>query len=169
MMPAVLGIDPGLAATGFGVIAVERGRLRCLHFGVVSTDSHDAPGARLEQIYEAIRRVVQEYRPRFAGVENLYFTRNTTSAMPVAQARGVVLLALRQLGIDTKEFTPQQIKLAVVGHGGADKEQVAQLVRIVLGMTRAPHPDHAADALAAAITRAHWDGGRIGHGENDVQ
>lgn len=155
-MPRVLGIDPGLAATGFGLIESDRGRLRCLHFGVVTTSADEPAGDRLRRIYDAIVELARKYVPEIAGVESLYFTKNITSAIPVAQARGVALLALAQRGIDTREFTPQQIKQAVVGHGGADKEQVMQLVRIVLGMSEPPRPDHAADALAAAIARAHW-------------
>lgn len=156
MMGRVLGIDPGLAATGFGIIEVAEGRLRCIHYGVITTDTDRSPGDRLATIFDAISGFVEEYRPTAAGVESLYFTKNITSAIPVAQARGVVLLALSRLSVDAREFTPQQIKQAVVGHGGADKEQVSQLVRIVLGMTEVPRPDHAADALAAAIARAHW-------------
>lgn len=155
-MTRVLGIDPGLASTGFGVIDLTEGRLRCVRYGVITTDGGHSPGARLAVIFDTITELAREYRPTAAGVESLYFTKNITSAIPVAQARGVVLLALARLSIDTREFTPQQIKQAVVGHGGADKEQVSQLVRIVLGMTEAPRPDHAADALAAAIARAHW-------------
>jgi len=155
-MPRVLGIDPGLASTGFGVIEASDGRLRCVDFGVVATDSERSPGERLSRIFDAITTLVHEYRPTMAGVESLYFTKNITSAIPVAQARGVVLLALARLSVIAVEFTPQQIKQAVVGHGGADKEQVSQLVKIVLGMSDVPRPDHAGDALAAAIARAHW-------------
>lgn len=155
-MARVLGIDPGLASTGYGVIEIEQGRLRCLDFGVVTTDSDEKSGDRLCRIFDAVAELARTYRPSIAGVESLYFTRNITSAIPVAQARGVVLLALAQLSIDAREFTPQQIKQAVVGHGGAEKEQVAQLVKILLGLPEPPRPDHAADALAAAIARAHW-------------
>jgi crossover junction endodeoxyribonuclease RuvC len=156
MMRYILGIDPGLAATGYGLISVERGRLAWIDHGVIRTGTDLSPGARLSRIFDSITDFATRQRPEIAGVESLYFSKNATSALPVAQARGVVLLALHRLGIEAREFSPAQIKQAVVGEGGADKEQVAQLVRIGLGMNEAPRPDHAADALAVAITRANW-------------
>ncbi|MFP4153392.1 MAG: crossover junction endodeoxyribonuclease RuvC [Alkalispirochaeta sp.] len=154
-MPLVLGIDPGLASTGWGVIRGDRGRISCVGYGVVRTASSQEVGERLGKIYDAIVDMVRRYAPDAAGIEGLYFTKNTTSAIPVAQARGVVLLALNQLGVPAREFTPQVIKQGVVGTGQADKEQVMQMVRIVLGMEEVPRPDHAADALAAAVTMLH--------------
>ncbi|MCG8477535.1 MAG: crossover junction endodeoxyribonuclease RuvC [Spirochaetales bacterium] len=152
-MSTVLGIDPGIAATGFGVITVEAGRFRCVEYGVIRTRSDRTPGDRLREIYDAVLERVGTHNPDLAGIESLYFTKNVTSAIPVAQARGVVLLALAQAAVPTCEYTPQAIKQAVVGSGQADKEQVIQMVRIILGMPDAPRPDHAADALATAITR----------------
>jgi crossover junction endodeoxyribonuclease RuvC len=154
-MAIILGIDPGLASTGFGVIAQERGRLRCVEFGVISTPADASPGERLLAIHHGVAEQIARHAPQRAGVESLYFTRNTSSAIPVAQARGVVLLALAQAAVHASEYTPQVIKQAVVGNGNADKEQVMQMVRIILGMDTTPQPDHAADALAAAITSAH--------------
>jgi crossover junction endodeoxyribonuclease RuvC len=152
-MPIVLGIDPGLAATGYGVISAEGGRLRWVDHGVFRTASGDAPGTRLAVVYRGICELLELHHPTIAGIESIYFTKNVTSAIPVAQARGVVLLALEQYGVPAEEFTPQVIKRAVVGTGQAEKEQVIQMVRIILGLSEAPRPDHAADALAAAVTR----------------
>jgi crossover junction endodeoxyribonuclease RuvC len=154
-MPLVLGIDPGLASTGWGIIRGDRGRISCVDYGVVRTTSTEDIGLRLRKIYDTITDTVRRYSPDAAGIESLYFTKNTTSAIPVAQARGVVLLALSQLEVPAREFTPQVIKQAVAGTGQADKEQVMQMVRIVLGMNEVPRPDHAADALAAAVTMLH--------------
>lgn len=152
-MIGVLGIDPGLASTGYGVIRVAQGRFQHVTHGVIKTPSGESPGTRLRHIHEQILVLLTTYRPNMAGIESLYFTKNVSSAIPVAQARGVVLLALAQHGTPAQEYTPQVIKQAVVGSGQADKEQVSQMVRIILGMSEVPRPDHAADALAAAITR----------------
>lgn len=152
-MALILGIDPGLAATGYGVVHAEKGRFTWVEHGVIRTRAQDRPGHRLNTIAKGLGTLIQRLQPEFAGVESLFFTKNISSAIPVAQARGVVLLTLEQYGIAAEEFTPQVIKQAVVGGGQADKEQVTQMVRIILGLGEAPRPDHAADALAAAITR----------------
>lgn len=152
-MPVVLGIDPGLAATGYGVVRAEGGRFAWVEHGVIRTDSKDRPGLRLSVIAQGLEDLLLRVQPQIAGVESLFFTKNISSAIPVAQARGVVLLTLEKHGIIAEEYTPQIIKQAVVGAGQADKEQVTQMVRIILGLEEAPRPDHAADALAAAITR----------------
>ena len=152
-MAVVLGIDPGLAATGYGVIRAHAGRFEWIEHGVFSTSAGDHPGSRLLQIADGLRALIERVRPDIAGVESLYFTKNVSSATPVAQARGVVLLTLEEHGVRAEEYTPQIIKQAVVGAGQADKEQVGQMVRVILGLREVPRPDHAADALAAAITR----------------
>lgn len=152
-MALVLGIDPGLAATGYGVVRAEHGRFTWIEHGVIRTRAQDRPGHRLNTIAEELGALIERLHPEIAGVESLFFTKNISSAIPVAQARGVVLLTLEQHGIAAEEYTPQVIKQAVVGGGQADKEQVTHMVRIILGLGEAPRPDHAADALAAAITR----------------
>ncbi|SIQ01000.1 Holliday junction endonuclease RuvC [Alkalispirochaeta americana] len=159
-MAVILGVDPGLASTGYGIIREAGGRLECLDFGVIKTSAHASSGERLETIYSVLSDLLRTHRPDYAGIEGLYFTKNVTSAIPVAQARGVVLLALAQFRLDAQEYTPQQIKQAVVGNGQADKEQVIQMVRVILGLKAPPRPDHAADALAAAVTRLHSCFGR---------
>jgi crossover junction endodeoxyribonuclease RuvC len=161
-MPVVLGIDPGLSATGYGVIRAEDGRFAWVEHGVFRTNSKDRPGLRLHELAQDLTDLIARVRPQIAGVESLFFTKNISSAIPVAQARGVVLLTLEQHGILAEEYTPQNIKQAVVGAGQADKEQVTQMVRIILGLGEAPRPDHAADALAAAITRFNlWEAPRV--------
>ncbi len=154
-MPRIIGIDPGLAETGWGIISGDSGRIVCVDFGVIRTKSSTPTGTRLETIFDQITATVLKHAPAAAGIESLYFTKNISSAIPVAQARGVVLLALSKLGIPSAEFTPQVIKQSVVGSGQADKDQVMQMVRIVLGMAEVPRPDHAADALAAAVSMLH--------------
>lgn len=153
-MKRVLGIDPGIADTGFGIIDVSGSRFGHVHHGTIRTSPDLATGQRLAIIFDAIMELTSTYQPDAAAVECLYFAKNTSSALPVAQARGVVLLALHRFGISAQEYTPQSIKQALVGYGKADKRQVQEMVRVVLGMTGIPRPDHAADALAAAVCYA---------------
>ncbi len=151
----ILGIDPGFAKTGYGVIRIEGDRLSYIAHNVISTDSHLDTGSRLELIYSGLCTAAELHKPDFAAVENLYFSKNISSAFPVAQARGVVLLALSQRGIDAREYSPLEIKQAITGNGRAAKSQVQELVRFLLALPEIPQPDHAADALAAAICCYH--------------
>ncbi|MFP4643802.1 MAG: crossover junction endodeoxyribonuclease RuvC [Spirochaetales bacterium] len=146
-----MGVDPGLASTGYGIIVCEGSRIMHETHGVIRTQSSETAGARLLRIFEQIQGLCDTYKPAAAGIESLYFASNVTSALPVAQARGVVLLAFAQAGIPASEYPPQAIKQALVGEGRADKHQVAEFVRLLLGMPAVPKPDHAADALAAAV------------------
>ena len=159
-MAIILGIDPGLAATGWGVIDARQGSLRYLSHGVIRTDSSAPTGRRLFEIHRELREICTAHRPVSAAIESLYFAKNISSAIPVAQARGVVMLLLEQEGIQAEEYPPQAIKQALVGHGRAAKEQVQELVRLLLALPEIPTPDHAADALAAAITHHHAGEGR---------
>ncbi len=154
-MTIILGIDPGLAATGYGIIEVVPNRFRHCTHGVISTEAGVPLGERLAQLYTELGKLIDEFRPSAAGVESLYFARNAKSVIPVAEARGVVLLALTQAGMTPGEYAPQDIKQAVVGQGRAEKEQVQEVVRLLLGLSERPAPDHAADALGAAICHAH--------------
>ncbi len=154
-MTRLIGLDPGLAATGFGVIEIRSRRIAHLDHGSIRTASDLPTGERLHIIQRSVIEVIEKYRPTAAGVESLYFAKNITSALPVAQARGVLLLTLHQFGIPTKEFAPQEIKLAISGNGRAEKRQVQELVRMLIGLDDVPQPDHAADALAAAICCYH--------------
>ena len=149
-----LGIDPGTATTGFGVIDKEGGRIKFVGAGVITTPA-DAPMLqRLDTIYQEIKQLISEYKPSAVGVELLYFATNVTTAFTVGQARGVVLLAIGQAGLEVHEFTPLQVKQAVTGYGRADKKQIQEMVKTLLKLPEIPKPDDAADGLAIAITCA---------------
>lgn len=147
----VLGIDPGTANTGFGVVGDGRGRIHAVDGGVIETRAGTAAETRLALIHERVRALIDEHRPDAVALEDLYFGANARSAFAVGHARGVVMLAAGQAGIPCAGYTPQQVKAAVCGSGRAGKEQVARMVQALLGLAAAPAPDHAADALAVAI------------------
>ena len=150
----ILGIDPGTANTGYGVVARIGGRLVALDGGVIETSPRSPLAARLTQIHARVSALVAEHRPEAIAVEDLYFGENARSAFAVGQARGVVLLAAGQAGLDCASYTPQQVKGAVCGSGRAAKDQVQRMVQAVLSLDELPRPDHAADALAVAICHA---------------
>jgi crossover junction endodeoxyribonuclease RuvC len=151
----VIGIDPGLASTGYGVLASDRRRaghgLAALDGGVIESPAGMALERRLAMIHDAVRALLAEHRPDAVALEELYFGQNARTAFAVGQARGVVLLAAGQHGVPCSGYTPQQVKGAVCGSGRAQKDQVARMVRVLLGLAHDPQPDHAADALAVAI------------------
>jgi crossover junction endodeoxyribonuclease RuvC len=151
----IIGVDPGLAATGWGVIETDSLRIAYLAHGCIETKADRPRAERLFSIYTAFRAVLETWRPGESAMETLYFARNVSSALPVAEARGVLSMALAERGLPVREFTPRAIKQAVVGRGSADKNQVQDLVRIILGLPAIPQPDHAADALGAAVCAAH--------------
>jgi crossover junction endodeoxyribonuclease RuvC len=150
----VLGIDPGTAHTGYGVVARHDGRLVALEGGVIVTSAAQDPGERLAAIHTRVGALLDEYRPEALAVEDLYFGANARSAFAVGQARGVVILAAGQRGLPCSSYTPQQIKGAVCGSGRAEKGQVQRMVQALLRLSELPTPDHAADALAVAICHA---------------
>ncbi len=150
----VLGIDPGLANTGYGVVQRRSGRLAALDGGVVETPSDWAVERRLVRIHQRISDLILEHQPDAVALEELYFGQNARSAFAVGQARGVVVLAAGQHGLGTHGYTPQQVKAAVCGTGRAEKDQVQRMVQALLSLTELPRPDHAADALAVAICHA---------------
>ncbi|MCK5196766.1 MAG: crossover junction endodeoxyribonuclease RuvC [Spirochaetales bacterium] len=150
-MIRILGIDPGIASTGWGVIEAEGSKFRSLDYGFIKTTPSETPGQRLMTIYNTIRQVIDQYKPEKASVEDIFFARNKDSAIPVAQAKGVILLAMESKEIETFVFTPLQIKQALTGNGRAEKNQVQEMVKLILGVKEKIKPDHAADALAAAI------------------
>jgi crossover junction endodeoxyribonuclease RuvC len=147
----VLGIDPGTASTGFGVVRATGSRLDSVDTGVISTRAGIALERRLADIHARVGELLDEYRPAALAIEDLYFGVNVRTAFAVGQARGVVLLAAGQRGIPTRSYTPQQVKGAVCGSGRAAKDQVGRMVARLLGLAAVPTPDHAADALAVAI------------------
>ena len=146
-----LGIDPGTAICGFGVVELEAGRLRMVDAGVIRTASADTDAARLRQLHEALRGLLVTHRPARVAVERLFFQRNVQTAMVVGQARGIALLAAAEHELPIDEPTPNEVKQAVCGNGSADKHQVAVMVERLLGVSLAGVPDDATDALAIAI------------------
>ncbi|CAA9514144.1 MAG: RuvC [uncultured Solirubrobacteraceae bacterium] len=150
----VLGIDPGLANTGYGVVQRRSGRLVALDGGCVRTHPRSAPEARLADVHAQVGALLDEHAPDAVALESLFFGENARSAFAVGQARGVVMLAAGQRGIACHDYTPQQVKGAVCGSGRAGKDQVQRMVQAVLGLAELPRPDHAADALAVAICHA---------------
>ncbi len=150
-MKRILGIDPGFAATGWGIVDASGTRFNHISHGYIKTLPSDDIGFRLDFIFRNIIDIIDEYHPVCAGIEEIFFARNKISALPVAQAKGVILLALEQSGINTVAYTPLQIKQALTGNGRADKNQVQDMVKLLLGLKETIKPDHSADALAAAI------------------
>jgi crossover junction endodeoxyribonuclease RuvC len=151
----ILGIDPGTARMGYGVIDSEGTRLRAVTYGCIETPAHTPAGERLKTIFHSLGRLIAQTQPQVMVIEELFMGRNTTTAISVGQARGVALLAAVEAGLETAEYTPMQVKQAVVGYGRAEKGQVQEMVRLLLGLAERPRPDDAADALALAITHAH--------------
>ena len=150
----VLGIDPGVANTGYGIVAHDRGRLIALDGGVIETPAGQDAGVRLTTIHARVGELMDGYRPDAVAIEDLYFGANARSAFAVGQARGVVILAAGQRAIRCASYTPQQVKAAVCGSGRAEKGQVQRMVQSLLALPELPTPDHAADALAVAICHA---------------
>lgn len=147
----IIGIDPGTGILGFGVIDVAHGKTTLVTAGVIRTPTHTPLPERLEEIYEGITDIIAETKPTVMAIEKLFFSRNITTAISVAQARGVAMLTGRQAKLRIEEYTPNEIKQAVAGYGAAKKAQVQEMVRIQLGLSEVPKPDDCADALAAAI------------------
>ena len=146
-----LGIDPGTAVCGFGVVSLEEGRLRLIDAGVVRTDAGQTDAARLSALHAALSQLLVLHRPHRVGVERLFFQRNVQTAMTVGQARGIALLVAAQAGLEVDEPTPNEVKQAICGNGAADKEQVASMVARLLEVAMDGVPDDATDALAVAI------------------
>jgi crossover junction endodeoxyribonuclease RuvC len=152
-MTLALGIDPGTATTGFGLVRLEQdGSLVAVKYGVILTPKEASAPVRLEMLYNDLSGLLKEHHPDTAAVEKLFFSRNVTTALAVGQARGVVMLCMQQAGIEPFEYTPNEIKQAVAGYGGAQKKQIQEMVRALLQLDSIPKPDDAADALAIAIT-----------------
>jgi crossover junction endodeoxyribonuclease RuvC len=150
----IVGIDPGLAHTGWGVVETRGSAARARAYGCIATSADESITDRLGAIFRGIREVVGRYQPTDMAIEEIFFGQNTKSAIATAHARGAALAAASELGLAVGEYTPMQIKQAVVGTGSADKQQVTYMVRRILALDHDPKPDHAADALAAAICHA---------------
>ena len=150
----ILGIDPGIATVGFGVVDAAGARLRFVSCGVITTPAHTPLSERLDQIYTDLEELFRAFQPEAIAIEELFFNTNLTTGIPVAHGRGVILLASYRSGISVYEYTPSQVKQAVVGYGKAEKRQVMDMVRRILGLPAPPKPDDAADAVALAICHA---------------
>ncbi len=151
----ILGIDPGLATVGYGVLRYERNAFTPIDYGAVLTEAGIPVEKRLCEIFDNITELTQTYKPQAVSIEKLYFNTNEKTAINVSQARGVILLAVTRLGVPVFEYTPLQIKQAVTGYGRADKKQIMYMVTKILNLDREPHPDDTADALAAAVCHAY--------------
>ena len=150
----IIGIDPGTGILGFGVIEVIGTKMKLVEAGVIRTPAHTAHEERLEEIFDGLTEIIAATQPDAFSIEKLFFSRNITTAMTVAEARGVAMLVARKAGLPIAEYTPPQIKQSLTGYGKADKKQVQEMVRIQLGLKEVPKPDDCADALAAAITHS---------------
>ena len=151
----VLGIDPGLATTGYGLVEGDGQRLELVAYGVVRTPAKTPIARRLLQLHDELAKILREYRPDEAAVEELFFSTNARTAIVVGEARGVVILTLAEAGLPIAEYTPLQVKQAITGYGQADKAQVQQMVSLLLNLRYVPQPDDAADALAISVCHHH--------------
>lgn len=153
----IIGIDPGTATTGFGIIKYDnnqKSEFRILEFGVISTSKKDSDAERLKTLYEDLTYLIKKYKPQKIGVEKLFFTSNQKTAMTVSQARGIILLTAKLFNLELNEFTPLQVKSTLCGYGKADKKQVQFMIKQTFGLKSVPKPDDAADALAIALCSA---------------
>jgi crossover junction endodeoxyribonuclease RuvC len=148
----ILGLDPGTATVGYGIVEDRDGQVAAVTFDVIRTSPKESPGRRLAIIYDALNELLAQYKPEAAAIEEIFFGRNITTAISVGQARGVLLLALTQAGIPVAEYSPPKIKEAVSGYGKASKQQVQFMVQNMLNLDEIPQPDDAADGLAVALT-----------------
>ncbi len=158
----ILGIDPGLAIVGWGLIESERGRIRPLAYGAITTPAHTSIESRLLIIQRDLEEIVKKYQPTEVAIEELFFTNNITTGIAVAEARGVILCTLHRLGVKIFEYTPLQVKQAVVGYGKAEKRQVIAMVTSILKLPKPPKPDDTADAIAIAICHSQCRGSAMG-------
>lgn len=150
----ILGIDPGYGITGFGLLDADRNRFSLLRYGAITTPAGTDFSYRLSMIYEDMRKLLEVAKPDAVAIEELFFGHNVTTAIGVAQSRGVILLAIQQAGIPVFQYKPMQVKLAVVGYGNATKHQVQDMTKRILGLEKLPKPDDAADAIAIALCHA---------------
>lgn len=154
----ILGIDPGTATTGYGVIKKSKNNLECLDYGCIKTDPKFSAGERLKRINLELSRLIKNYKPGVLAIESVFFFKNLKTAMPVSQAKGVILFTAAKYKVPAREFTPLQIKAALTGYGRAEKQQVQKMITLILKLKEVPKPDDAADALAAAVCCARQRG-----------
>ena len=162
----IMGIDPGYAIVGVGLVDYDNVRFSLVEYGAITTPAELPLETRLRQLYDDMRMLLEQYRPDAVAMEQLFFTTNRTTAIAVAEARGVLLLAAEQQGVPVFSYTPLQVKSAVVGYGKAEKEQVMEMTRRLLNLRAVPKPDDAADALAIAICHGHTAGSQLARYDN---
>lgn len=153
----VIGIDPGLATVGFGVISTENGTIVPISYGCIRTSADKQTPQRLLEIFTEIKSLLERYRPEVIAVEKLFFTKNVTNALSVSEARGVIFLAAQQQKVPVLEYTPNQVKQAITGSGRADKKQMQAMIKRLLSLDEIPEPDDAADGLSVALCHIHWE------------
>lgn len=168
MILRILGIDPGLATVGFSIVDVEKSKMKLVTCGVISTPAHTSLSSRLDRIFEDMNELISSFSPDVMSIEELFFNTNITTGIAVAHARGVILLSAYRAGVQVFEYTPLQVKQAVVGYGRADKNQVIDMVRRILALPAAPKPDDAADAVALAICHARSSTSLLSKGVTDI-
>lgn len=151
----IFGLDPGYATVGFGVLSYDASRFKVLEYGAITTDKDTPFVKRIEEIYDGMNYLLGKYQPAAMAVEKLFFNTNSTTAISVAQARGVCLLSAVKHGVEVAEYTPLQVKMAVTGYGRAEKHQIMEMTKTLLSLREIPKPDDAADALAVAVCHAH--------------
>ena len=154
----ILGIDPGYAIVGYGVINYQSNRFRVLEYGAITTEAGLPLSRRLNKIFDGMNEIIDKYHPEALSIEQLFFNTNSTTAIGVAEARGCILLAADKKNIPIYEYTPLQVKQSVTGYGKAEKRQIMEMTRVLLGLDKIPKPDDAADALAVAVCHAHSAG-----------
>lgn len=164
----VLGIDPGYAIVGYGIVDYDGYKFNTVSYGAITTPAGEVFSKRLDMIYSDMQIVIDTYKPEALSIERLYFNTNTTTAIDVAQARGVIILAAEQKGLTINEYTPLQVKQAITGYGKAEKRQVMEMVKNFLSLTKTPKPDDTADALALAICHGHSAGNLFGKISREV-
>lgn len=168
MILRILGIDPGLATVGFSIVDVEKSKMKLVTCGVISTPAHTSLSSRLDRIFEDLNELISSFSPDVMSIEELFFNTNITTGIAVAHARGVILLSAYRAGVQVFEYTPLQVKQAVVGYGRAEKNQVIDMVRRILALPAAPKPDDAADAVALAICHARSSTSLLSKGVTDI-
>lgn len=168
MILRILGIDPGVATVGFSIVDVEKNKMKLVTCGVISTPAHTSLSSRLDRIFEDMNELISSFNPNVMSIEELFFNTNITTGIAVAHARGVILLSAYRAGVQVFEYTPLQVKQAVVGYGRAEKNQVIDMVRRILALPAAPKPDDAADAVALAICHARSSTSLLSKGVTDI-
>ena len=168
MILRILGIDPGLATVGFSIVDVEKSKMKLVTCGVINTPAHTSLSSRLDRIFDDMNELISSFDPDVMSIEELFFNTNITTGIAVAHARGVILLSAYRAGVQVFEYTPLQVKQAVVGYGRAEKNQVIDMVRRILALPAAPKPDDAADAVALAICHARSSTSLLSKGVTDI-